>query len=54
MMGQSLERHKSLNDRVVNGQIRFFDRYAVPVSKALDSVFRPFFGQSVACIARRR
>jgi SAM-dependent methyltransferase len=50
----SLKRHKSLNDRVVNGQIRFFDRYAVPVSKALDPVFRSFFGQSVTCIARRR
>jgi SAM-dependent methyltransferase len=50
----SLRRHESLNDRVVNGQIRVFDKYVVPVSKALDPVFRSFFGQSVTCIARRR
>ncbi len=50
----SLKRHESLNDSVVNGQIRFFDQYVVPVSKVLDPVFRAFFGQSVTCIARRR
>jgi SAM-dependent methyltransferase len=50
----SLKRHDSLNEDGVNGQIRFFDRYVVPVSKALDPLFRPFFGQSVTCIARRR
>jgi len=50
----SLKRHQSLNDDAVNGQIRFFDQYVVPVSRALDPLFRPFFGQSVTCIARRR
>jgi 2-polyprenyl-3-methyl-5-hydroxy-6-metoxy-1,4-benzoquinol methylase len=50
----SLKRHQSLNDESVNGQIRFFDRYIVPVSRVLDPLFRPFFGQSVTCIARRR
>jgi SAM-dependent methyltransferase len=48
-----LKRHESLNSNGVNGQIRFFDRYVVPVSRAIDPVFRPFFGQSVTCIARR-
>jgi SAM-dependent methyltransferase len=50
----SLKRHGSLNDRSVNDQIRFFDQYVVPVSRALDPLFRPFFGQSVTCIVRRR
>jgi len=50
----SLKRHDSLNSAGINGQIRFFDQYIVPVSKALDPLFRPFFGQSITCIARRR
>jgi SAM-dependent methyltransferase len=50
----SLKRRQSLNDNAVNAQIRLFDRYVLPVSRALDPVFRPFFGQSVTCIARRR
>jgi SAM-dependent methyltransferase len=50
----SLKRYESLNDRAVNGQIRFFDQYVLPVSKAFDPLFRSFFGQSVTCIARRR
>lgn len=49
----SLKRYESLNEGGINGQIRFFDRYVVPVSKAIDPLFRPFFGQSVTCIARR-
>jgi SAM-dependent methyltransferase len=50
----SLKRHDSLNSDGVNRQIRFFDRYVVPISRALDPLFRAFFGQSVTCIARRR
>ena len=50
----SLKRHQSLNDNAVNGQIRFFDQYVVPVSRRLDPIFRSVFGQSVTCIARRR
>lgn len=49
----SLKRHSSLNSDAVNGQIRFFDRYVLPVSRVLDPLFRPVFGQSVTCIARR-
>jgi SAM-dependent methyltransferase len=49
----SLKRHRSLNADGVNEQIRVFDRYVVPVSRALDPVFRSCFGQSVTCIARR-
>jgi SAM-dependent methyltransferase len=50
----SLKRHDSLNSDGINGQIRLFDQYIVPVSKALDPLFRSFFGQSITCIARRR
>jgi SAM-dependent methyltransferase len=48
-----LKRHNSLNDAAVNGQIALFDKYAVPLSRALDPLSRSFFGQSVTCIARR-
>jgi hypothetical protein len=50
----SLRQHHSLNSHVVNAQIRFFDKYVTPISRAADPLFRRFFGQSVVCIARRR
>jgi hypothetical protein len=50
----SLKRHDSLNSDGINGQIRFFDQYIVPVSKALNPLFRSFFGQSTICVARCR
>lgn len=37
----------------VNDDIRLFDRYLVPVTRALDPVFGRFFGQSVVTVARR-
>ncbi len=40
----------SPNPRVV----ALFDRFVVPVSKALDRVVRVPFGQSVLCVARKR
>jgi SAM-dependent methyltransferase len=49
----SLTHPTSLNSTGVNSQIKIFDRYVIPISKALDPLFRPFFGQSVICIARR-
>jgi len=39
--------HRSLNAGAVNGQIRFFDRFALPVSRRLDPLFRGIFGQSL-------
>jgi SAM-dependent methyltransferase len=50
----SLSKPKSLNAESINRQIRLFDRYIVPVSKALNPLFQSFFGQSVVCIARRK
>lgn len=41
-----LRRHSSLNDASVNAQIRIFDKYVLPVSKAIDPVTRGWFGQS--------
>lgn len=52
-LANRLKRHTSLNDDAVNGQIALFDKYMVPVSRALDPLSRSFFGQSVTCIARR-
>jgi hypothetical protein len=50
----SLSKPKSLNSESINRQIRFFDHYIVPVSKALNPLFQSFFGQSVVCIAQRK
>jgi len=52
-LANRLKRHESLNDDAVNGQIALFDKYMVPLSRALDPLSRSFFGQSVTCIARR-
>jgi SAM-dependent methyltransferase len=49
----SMKRYESLNCGSVNGQIRFFDKYVVPVSRALDPLCRSWFGQSVICVGRR-
>jgi SAM-dependent methyltransferase len=49
----SLKRYDSLNSDSVNGQIRLFDKYVVPVSRALDPLCRSWFGQSVVCVGRR-
>jgi len=45
--------HDSLDSNAVNGQIKFFDKYIVPISKIVDPLSRRFFGQSLTCIARR-
>ena len=47
-------RSTSLDDEVVNAQIRAFDRYVVPLSRALDPLFRPFFGQSAISNLERK
>jgi SAM-dependent methyltransferase len=49
----SFKRYDALNSDSLNGQIRFFDKYVVPVSRTLDPLCRPWFGQSVVCIGRR-
>ena len=49
----SFAKHTSLDDSVVNAQIRIFDRYILPVSRLVDPLTRSFFGQSLICVARR-
>jgi SAM-dependent methyltransferase len=48
-----MKRHNSLESRAVTGQVAFFDTYVLPVSKMLNSVTRPEFGQSVVCAVRK-
>lgn len=38
----------------VNGQIAFFDRYLLPVSRFISPLFSRIFGQSLVCVVRRR
>lgn len=46
-------RHRSLDSSAVNNQIRFFDRYVVPIARATDQAARGFFGQSMICVIRK-
>ncbi|WP_200387712.1 class I SAM-dependent methyltransferase [Thiocapsa imhoffii] len=46
-------RHTSLDAASVNGQIRFFDRFVVPIARAVDVIARPVFGQSMICVIRK-
>lgn len=46
-------RHSSLDSGAVNSQIRFFDRFVVPVARVLDLLARRFFGQSMICVIQK-
>ncbi len=46
-------RHDSLDDASVNRQIEVFDRYVLPVSRALNPLTRPFFGQSLIAVVQK-
>lgn len=48
-----LKKHENINSKGVNSQVRFFDRYLVPISKVLNPAFKHFWGQSLYCIIRR-
>lgn len=48
-----LKRHDSLESKAVTGQVAFFDTYVLPVSKMLNTITRPVFGQSVVCAVRK-
>lgn len=49
-----LRRHESLEDRSVHRQVRLFDRWALPLSRALTPLTHRLFGQSLLLVARRR
>ena len=48
-----LTKPRSLDDDSVNGQIAVFDRYVLPVARALDPLTRRVFGQSLVAVVRR-
>lgn len=47
-------KHASLESSAVLGQIVLFDKYVLPVSRLLTPMFKTVFGQSIACVIRRR
>src|SRR5207249_2598961 len=42
-----------LDAPAINNQLRFYDRFVVPLARLTDFLFRPFFGLSVVAIARK-
>lgn len=46
-------RPRPLDAPVINNQLRFYDRFVVPLARLTDVFFRPFFGLSVVAIARK-
>lgn len=46
--------HDLLDSCAVNAQITFFDRYIIPISKAIDPATSPFFGQSFICVVEKQ
>ncbi|NCA70771.1 MAG: class I SAM-dependent methyltransferase [Sphingobacteriia bacterium] len=46
-------RHSSLDSSAVNGQIRLFDRFVVPLARGVDHLTRGVFGQSLICVFRK-
>lgn len=49
-----LKSYDSLDEDAVNGQIAFFDRYCVPLSRALSPLLANIFGQSALMIAQKQ
>ncbi len=47
-----LRRYDSLDSKLVNAQIKAFDKYALPISKLLNPLTRLFFGQSLVFMGR--
>lgn len=50
----SLARHDSLDDPGVNSQIALFDRYVLPLSRAINPLTGPFLGLSLTMVAEKR
>jgi SAM-dependent methyltransferase len=45
---------KSLDDPSINRQVRFFDRYVLPLSRLLNPLTAGVFGQSIACVVEKK
>ncbi len=52
-LNAKLAKPRTLSDDAVNRQIRFFDRYVQPLSRVVDPLTAPFFGQSLWARATR-
>lgn len=48
------KKHEDFSDRWVGSQIRFFDRYVLPLSRMLNPLTRGFFGQSLICVVEKK
>jgi SAM-dependent methyltransferase len=49
----TFRRYTDLNSPAINSQILIFDRWLIPVSRAINPLFQNFFGQSVLGVFRR-
>lgn len=47
-------KHYSLNDKSINQQTKFFDKYLVSLSKAINPITVNFFGQSLVCVIQKK
>lgn len=46
------KKYDSLENDLINGQILFFDKYILPISRLINPVTKNFFGQSIVGIIR--
>lgn len=46
------KKYDSLENESINGQIKFFDKYILPVSRMMNCITKPFFGQSIVGIIK--
>ena len=46
--------HKSLDNKSLNLQVQYFDKYVVPISKKLNFFTKGIFGQSLICVIKRK
>lgn len=49
-----LRRHHALDAEAIERQIVLFDRYLIPISRALNPLTRRIFGQSLIAVAKKR
>jgi|GEM_PF-194276 len=46
-------KHDDIDSKNLNAQVKFFDRYVVPISKVLNPLSKRFFGQSLICVIKK-
>ncbi len=45
--------HTSLESSIVKGQIKFFDKFVLPISRLVNFATKRFFGQSLICVIEK-